>query len=123
MHLRGYVRQDDVDMAIRVTLTSFIESQKYSVMKNMRRKFQKYVTYKRDNNELLMFLLLNLHQETLSYHQTRYNQDIPDVIEIDLDEFAARVSFFLLLLACVCVCVCLFVCVCVYLCVRVRVCV
>eukprot|EP00043_Microstomoeca_roanoka_P004604 m.50719 g.50719 ORF g.50719 m.50719 type:complete len:889 (-) comp12568_c0_seq1:304-2970(-) len=90
MHLRDYVRQDDVDMAIRVTLTSFIESQKFSVMKNMRRKFQKYITYKRDNNELLLFLLLQLHQETLAYHQTRYNQDIPDVIEMDMDEFVAR---------------------------------
>lgn len=92
MHLRDYVREDDVNMAIRVTLTSFIESQKFSVMKNMRRKFQKYITYKQDNNEILLFLLLNLHQETLSFHQTRYNEDIPPVIEIDVDDFVARVS-------------------------------
>eukprot|EP01147_Barroeca_monosierra_P002807 gene2807-5650_t len=90
MHLRDYVREDDVNMAIRVTLTSFIESQKFSVMKNMRRKFQKYITYKQDNNEILLFLLLNLHQETLSFHQTRYNEDIPPVIEIDVDDFVAR---------------------------------
>lgn len=37
MHLREYVHNDDVDMAIRVMLESFIDTQKYSVMKNMRK--------------------------------------------------------------------------------------
>ena len=37
MHLREYVHSDDVDMAIRVTLESFIDTQKYSVMRNMRK--------------------------------------------------------------------------------------
>ena len=37
MHLREYVQSDDVDMAIRVVLESFIDTQKYSVMRNMRK--------------------------------------------------------------------------------------
>lgn len=37
MHLREYVRSDDVDMAIRVALDSFISAQKYSMMKVLRR--------------------------------------------------------------------------------------
>ena len=37
MHLRGYVHNDDVDMAIRVVLESFIDTQKYAVMGNMRK--------------------------------------------------------------------------------------
>lgn len=37
MHLRQYVHNDDVDMAIRVMLESFIDTQKYSVMRNMRK--------------------------------------------------------------------------------------
>lgn len=36
MHLREYVQEDDVNMAIRVMLDSFIDTQKYSVMKPMR---------------------------------------------------------------------------------------
>ncbi|CAO3595518.1 unnamed protein product [Absidia cylindrospora] len=36
MHLREYVRSDDVDMAIRVTLDSFIGAQKYSIKKVLR---------------------------------------------------------------------------------------
>lgn len=36
MHLREYVQEDDVNMAIRMMLESFVETQKYSVMKSMR---------------------------------------------------------------------------------------
>src|SRR5688572_25822221 len=35
MHLRDYVRQDDVDRAITVTVRSFINSQKYSIKRQM----------------------------------------------------------------------------------------
>ena len=37
MHLREYVVEDDVNMAIRVMLESFIDTQKFSVMRNMRK--------------------------------------------------------------------------------------
>ena len=37
MHLREFVRDDDVNMAIRVMLESFIDTQKYSVMRTMRK--------------------------------------------------------------------------------------
>lgn len=39
MHLREYVHSDDVDMAIRVMLESFIDTQKYAVMRNMRKVY------------------------------------------------------------------------------------
>merc|ERR1711935_820967 len=34
MHLREFVSEDDVNMAMRVMLESFIDTQKYSVMRN-----------------------------------------------------------------------------------------
>jgi len=37
MHLREYVHSDDVDMAIRVMLESFIDTQKFAVMRSMRK--------------------------------------------------------------------------------------
>lgn len=37
MHLREYVLDEDVDMAIRIVLESFIDTQKYAVMRNMRK--------------------------------------------------------------------------------------
>lgn len=36
MHLRDYVQEEDVNMAIRMMLESFVETQKYSVMKTMK---------------------------------------------------------------------------------------
>ena len=37
MHLRDHVHDDDVNMAIRVLLESFIDTQKFAVMRNMRK--------------------------------------------------------------------------------------
>ncbi|KAF0991085.1 hypothetical protein HZS_2859, partial [Henneguya salminicola] len=37
MHIREYVSNDDVNMAVRVMLESFIDTQKYSATKNMRK--------------------------------------------------------------------------------------
>ena len=42
MHLREYVTEDDVNMAIRVMLESFIDTQKFSVMRNMRKVGRKH---------------------------------------------------------------------------------
>lgn len=90
MHLREFVRDDDIDMAIRVVATSFIESQKFSVMKNMQQVFQKFITYKKDHNQLLLFVLSQLVRETLSYQQARSGQDMPSVLEMDVEEFVQR---------------------------------
>lgn len=57
MHLRQVVNQDDVNMAIRVMLGSFIGAQKFQIMNMLRKKFQRYLNYKKDNTELLSYLL------------------------------------------------------------------
>jgi DNA replication licensing factor MCM2 len=76
MHLRQVVNQSDVDMAIRVMLQSFIETQKFQVMNMLRKKFKKFITYKRDNNELLFFLLKNLITEQIQMQA--FAQDAPE---------------------------------------------
>ena len=40
MHLRDYVNEDDVNMAIRIMLDSFINTQKFSIMRGMRKVIQ-----------------------------------------------------------------------------------
>ncbi|XP_047122833.1 DNA replication licensing factor mcm2 [Hydra vulgaris] len=89
MHLREYVHEDDVNMAIRVMLESFIDTQKYSVMRNMRKSFAHYLAFKKDNNELLMFVLKQLVRDQITYHKNRYRGE-PEVIEIQEDEFADK---------------------------------
>jgi len=51
MHLRENVMEADVSMAIRMMLESFIEAQKFSVMKKMRSTFQKYLSFQKDHSE------------------------------------------------------------------------
>ena len=46
MHLREFVSEDDVNMAMRVMLESFIDTQKFSVMKAMKRNFARYLSYR-----------------------------------------------------------------------------
>ena len=45
MHLRDFVIDEDVNMAIRVMLESFIDTQKYSIMKTMRKVWTCTCTY------------------------------------------------------------------------------
>ena len=37
MHLREYVRADDIDLAIKIMLESFLQSQKFSIAKNLKK--------------------------------------------------------------------------------------
>ena len=45
MHLREYVHEDDVNMAIRVVLESFVDTQKYSVVKVRKRERERSMNY------------------------------------------------------------------------------
>jgi DNA replication licensing factor MCM2 len=64
MHLRDHVREDDVDIAVRTMLESFIQAQKFSVMRTMRRRFHKYIVHSRDHNLLLMHILEDLFRQS-----------------------------------------------------------
>jgi len=94
MHLREFVSEDDVNMAMRVMLESFIDTQKYSVMKNMKKNFSRYLSYKKDNNELLLFILRGLANETATYMRNRYGteQEVVEINEKDLAEKARQIS-------------------------------
>eukprot|EP00743_Colponemidia_sp_Colp-15_P001012 GILK01001118.1.p1 GENE.GILK01001118.1~~GILK01001118.1.p1 ORF type:complete len:891 (+),score=144.69 GILK01001118.1:49-2721(+) len=88
IHLRDHVRDDDVDAAITVMLESFIQSQKYSVGRALRRKFQGYITKKKDHNELLFYLLQRMVRERSQYLQmVRSLEDVPPEVEIDKEDF------------------------------------
>lgn len=85
MHLRDHVRADDIDLAIRVALESFIQSQKYSVMNHLRKAFSKYVAYRRDHHELLAFLLQELARDA-----GRLQAAGAAVVRVDVPLFEAR---------------------------------
>lgn len=90
MHLRDFVRQDDIDQAISVTIRSFISAQKYSVKKSLTKVFDKYLSVDKDHFELLLHLLSELEKELMRFNYFR-NDVMPDVIEIDIEDFESRV--------------------------------
>lgn len=95
MHIREYVTDDDVNMAIRVMLESFIDTQKFSVMRAMKKNFARYLSFKRDNNELLVFLLRQLLHEQTAYLRSRYggaDHEPATVAERDLLDRARQIN-------------------------------
>ncbi|KAJ2908562.1 MCM DNA helicase complex subunit, partial [Coemansia aciculifera] len=92
MHLRDYVRNDDIEVAIRVALEGFISAQKISVMRTLRRKFSKYLYARRDHFELLYYLLGRLVQERLTFYAIKYPGSLPEVVEISKPDFESQAA-------------------------------
>lgn len=102
MHLRDFVHEEDVNMAIRVMLESFIDTQKFSVMRTMRRNFSRYLSFRRDNNELLLFVLRQLMHEQAVYQRSRFStkqqqsqhqqQQLVEISVRDLSERARQIN-------------------------------
>lgn len=63
MHLRDMVLDIDVDVAISIMLNSFIQSQKFSVANQLRKKFGHYLTFREDVRGLILSLIDRLYRE------------------------------------------------------------
>ena len=99
MHLRDFVREEDVNLAIKVMLNSFITTQKFAVARTMTRHFRKYLTYRKDNNELLLFLLQDMVRQTAYYLEMRQGKP-PNRVEIELGDFERLALSFNVLIRC-----------------------
>lgn len=91
MHLRQYVREDDVDLAIKVILESFLQAQKVSVRRALQHSFRKYLTVGEESNQLLMHQLQALFRdaEKLAIVKQRNNGGDASV-HVYIDEFESR---------------------------------
>lgn len=69
MHLREYVRGDDVDMAIKMMLDSFLMTQKYSVSRALEKKFAQYTAKEQDMDQLLLHTLDRMVRDKMQYLQ------------------------------------------------------
>lgn len=97
MNLRDNVRDDDVDVAISVLLESFIQTQKTSVAKLIRKKFSTYLTFKDENTFLLLNLLNKLIREKIQYRQlVRSAAETHEikVLKEELEEAARELQIF-----------------------------
>ncbi|XP_071695613.1 DNA replication licensing factor MCM2-like [Rutidosis leptorrhynchoides] len=92
MHLRGHVTQEDVDMAIRVLLDSFISTQKFGVQKALQKSFKKYMTFKKDFNATVLHLLHQMVKEALQFEEMvpGSNRDVTH-IDVKVEELQNKV--------------------------------
>ena len=88
--MRDRVRDDDVDLAIRVMLESFINAQKHSIMRSLRRQFAHYVTYRKDHNVLLMHVLLGQMRDAQRFQQARGLAAALGVVSIECEELETK---------------------------------
>ncbi|ODM98345.1 DNA replication licensing factor mcm2, partial [Orchesella cincta] len=89
VHLREYVNDDDINMSIRIVLESFIDTQKFGVTRQMRKQFSRYLTYRKDNHELLLFILKNMISEQTIYLESRYRA-APEYVEVNEKDFVEK---------------------------------
>ena len=95
MHLRDYVRDDDMDASIRMMLESFIGAQKFSVRRALRRSFNKFISSGEDRAYLLLHMLQELFRKEQMYQvirlrQRKQSEDDIDMLEVHLDELESR---------------------------------
>ncbi|KVI04644.1 hypothetical protein Ccrd_017037 [Cynara cardunculus var. scolymus] len=83
MHLRQHVTHEDLDMAIRVLLDSFISTQKFGVQKALQKSFKKYMTFKKNFNAIVLHLLNQLVKEALNFEEIVFGSN-KDVTHIDV---------------------------------------
>jgi DNA replication licensing factor MCM2 len=89
MHLRDYVRDDDMDAAIKMMLESFIVAQKFSIRRSLRRSFAKYITSGEDRAHLLLHILDDMMRKEMMYQKiSMRRRNLPEddvVLEVPLD--------------------------------------
>ena len=94
MHLREFVTTEDVNMAITVMLDSFISAQKFSVSRQMKKKFFKFTSGQKEPNELLLYVLHGLLRETVHFQKLQLEQNIDSEpmteARISVDDFETR---------------------------------
>ena len=89
LHLREYVRDDDVNAAIGILLHSFLSAQKFSVRRSLERGFRRYLTNDRDYYELLMSELNKLLKDSQIYMQMR-NIGFINRLEVHCEDFEMK---------------------------------
>jgi len=63
MHLRATVIDEDIDVAIRVLLEGFVQSQRLSAQKQLRRRLRRFIAKSSDHSQLLQHLLKSLFRD------------------------------------------------------------
>jgi DNA replication licensing factor MCM2 len=116
MHLREYVRSDDIDLAIQVMVGSFVSAQKSSIKKQLQKGFRcvsssspvlfsslltsrtrpcrKYLRVATDNDEVLAFLLGNIIKDRVRYLTVKNGGQKPNSVTVPVEDLSRKVRLF-----------------------------
>lgn len=83
VHLRDYVRGDDIDFAINMMLDSFLQTQKSSVARALSKKFEPFKKKTTDVNSLLHHILQKITKERAVY--MKYSKGIEETERLHVD--------------------------------------
>ena len=89
MNLREFVRSDDIDLAIQVTVGSFVSAQKMSIKKTLERGFRKYVNKAADHDELVSFLLGQIIKEKVQLYRHQRGEN-PESVRVGVSQLESR---------------------------------
>lgn len=94
MHLREYVRDDDMDASIHMMLESFVAAQKFSVRRSLHKSFSKFLRTGDDRAHLLLHMLQEMFRNEQMYQVIRMRQkgeeEEIESLEVPLDELESR---------------------------------
>jgi DNA replication licensing factor MCM2 len=94
MHLREYVRDDDMDASISMMLESFLAAQKFSVRRSLRKSFSKFLRTGDDRAHLLLHILQEMFRNEQMYQVIRMRQkgqeEEIESLEVPLDELESK---------------------------------
>jgi len=96
LHLRDYVRSDDIDFAIDMMLESFLQSQKLTVSRMLSKKLDKYKSKVTDVNSLLLHILKKLADEQALLKKMKDGIEETDkiAVQIKLNHFKGEARDF-----------------------------
>lgn len=84
IHLRDYVRSEDIDFAIEMLISSFMQSQKESVKRVLQKKFQKYLTKAQDNYSVLVHELDKLCIKMIALEKSKRGIEEAEQVTVSL---------------------------------------
>jgi DNA replication licensing factor MCM2 len=90
MHLRDYVRADDVNLAIRMMMESFLMTQKFPVARSLKKRFGPYLTHEQDSDQLLLHELNRAFSEKLEYLRLLNTTTSPSDVSVAKSDFEKR---------------------------------
>ena len=94
MHLRSIVDYKDIDIAIGVMLTTFIETQKHNIQRQLRKTFRRYLNSKTDHDILLKTILKKSldHQQQLRLTAKKNNTMFEGVFNMSVSYFRSEAA-------------------------------